>query len=225
MAAKFGLDHKLLGTFLMFLVLQPFAATSRIVKPASLQNLEPGQHRGCGISNIIVQTTFNGTEVDDFKFFPGNLRWTNFPVTYGYVPGSSVPNGLTVQAVIAAVEAAFKVWEGAVPKFAFKKANPGDTPNIKIQFTRLPGRYYGYGYAPPNGLVSIDNDHTYWSAGSTPKYYELDLQSGLMHEFGHALGLDHSTDQSAVMNDTLIAGTTKRVLAQDDKDGIQKLYA
>ncbi|KAK8711106.1 hypothetical protein V6N13_146402 [Hibiscus sabdariffa] len=151
MAAKFG--HKLLGTFLLFLVLQPFAATSRTLKLAS-QVIEQGQHRGCGVPDIIGQPiTSNDTGerhgmfhlVDNYKFFNGSPKWTNFPVTYGFLSNSRIPAGLDSQAVNDSVAAAFKVWEAAYPKFAFKKVEPGDTANIKIEFTWLYGRYYGFG--------------------------------------------------------------------------------
>ncbi|KAK8687999.1 hypothetical protein V6N13_086788 [Hibiscus sabdariffa] len=217
----------------MFLVLQPFVTASKTLKLASLQIIEQGQHRGYGVPDAVGQPSSNDTGgrrgmfhlVDNYKFFNETPKWKNFPVTYGFVSNSRIPVGLDSRAVNDSVAAAFKVWEAVVPKFAFKKVEPGETANIKITFTKINGTYYGFGYAPPNGTLQLDNDHTNWSTGSAPARNQLDLQSGVMHEIGQTLGLDHSTDHSAVMYDTLIRGTTKRVLAPDDKDGITKLYA
>ncbi|WP_405021765.1 matrixin family metalloprotease, partial [Klebsiella pneumoniae] len=44
------------------------------------------------------------------------------------------------------------------------------------------------------------------------------------HEFGHSLGLDHSTVPGAIMRSGFPAGTAQRFLADDDIDGIQSLY-
>jgi hypothetical protein len=48
----------------------------------------------------------------------------------------------------------------------------------------------------------------------------LDLESVLLHELGHALGLDHSRNQEAVMRAGIKPGLTRRVLHADDVAGI-----
>ena len=76
---------------------------------------------------------------------------------------------------------------------------------------------------PPVDNYSIAGDITYntgmaFNIGST-----YDLFTVTMHEFGHALGLLHSTSQSAVM----FAGYngTKYGLTTDDVQGIQAIYS
>ncbi len=52
-----------------------------------------------------------------------------------------------------------------------------------------------------------------------------DIRNTATHEIGHMLGLDHTTKREATMNPSAILGeTSKRTLAQDDKDGLCSLY-
>ena len=60
-----------------------------------------------------------------------------------------------------------------------------------------------------------------WTTGSTPN---VDLQSVVTHEFGHALGLNHSTNSGAVMYASYTAGTLKRSLTADDIAGLTAIY-
>jgi hypothetical protein len=52
----------------------------------------------------------------------------------------------------------------------------------------------------------------------------VDLQSVALHEFGHALGLNHSTDGGAVMFATYSSGTEKRTPNADDVAGLFAIY-
>lgn len=51
-----------------------------------------------------------------------------------------------------------------------------------------------------------------------------DMETVALHEIGHLLGLDHSPDENAVMYETVSRRKVKRVLTQDDIDGINDLY-
>jgi hypothetical protein len=52
-----------------------------------------------------------------------------------------------------------------------------------------------------------------------------DLQSALTHELGHAIGLDHSQSQGAVMYPNSARGDVKkRLLSEDDVSGASALY-
>ena len=52
----------------------------------------------------------------------------------------------------------------------------------------------------------------------------FDFFSVVLHEFGHALGLGHSTNPNAVMFPSIGAGTSNRTLHADDIAGITVLY-
>ena len=53
---------------------------------------------------------------------------------------------------------------------------------------------------------------------------DMDLQSVVLHEFGHALGLGHAPDSATVMFADYPPGIEKRTLTQDDLDGLFGLY-
>ena len=82
-----------------------------------------------------------------------------------------------------------------------------------------------YGGGSPFGAAAefdmqIDPEWT-WSTGAP---VNIDLQSVVTHEFGHALGLNHSGDGSAVMYASYGAGSTKRSLTADDSAGMIAIY-
>lgn len=59
-----------------------------------------------------------------------------------------------------------------------------------------------------------------WSQDHQVSPDALDLESVLLHEIGHALGLDHSRNQDAVMRAGIKLGQTRRVLHDDDIAGV-----
>ncbi len=60
--------------------------------------------------------------------------------------------------------------------------------------------------------------------GSTP-FNQIDLESVACHEFGHVLGLGHSSNSGATMYYAISFGDdSKRTLHQDDQNGLCFLY-
>ncbi len=71
--------------------------------------------------------------------------------------------------------------------------------------------------------IEINSDHHTWATDGRADAY--DLANAITHEFGHALGLDHSEDTEATMAPTVPIGETqKRDLNTDDLDGFDHLY-
>jgi len=61
--------------------------------------------------------------------------------------------------------------------------------------------------------------------GTSVPFGSIDLQGVACHEYGHALGLDHSAVVGATMYPTISgSGVAQRSIADDDKAGVQALY-
>ncbi|MCB0111244.1 MAG: matrixin family metalloprotease, partial [Caldilineaceae bacterium] len=68
------------------------------------------------------------------------------------------------------------------------------------------------------------NDDYRWDASGTPAFNEVDLESALIHEFGHWLILGHLAQPQSIMYPRLAAGSVKRQLQSEDIAGISAIY-
>jgi hypothetical protein len=68
------------------------------------------------------------------------------------------------------------------------------------------------------------NDAYAWDAGGSSTAAAYDLQSVVLREFGHLLGLGHDADAGAVMYDSIAGGTRKRALNSSDRRGVAAVY-
>ena len=71
--------------------------------------------------------------------------------------------------------------------------------------------------------IAVNTDDHQWTASGEPQ--KNDLWNAMAHEFGHALGFDHSEDEEATMYaKTSLGETLKRDLALDDLETFTGLY-
>ncbi|KAE8627646.1 hypothetical protein XENTR_v10007086 [Xenopus tropicalis] len=170
-------------------------------------------------------------DVERFSHFAGNPKWGKTTVTYrilNYTPD------ITKSEVDYAIAQAFRVWSDVTP-LNFQKLNSGDA-DIMISFnTRAHGDFdsfdgpngvLAHAYAPSDGIggdAHFDEDEQ-WTLGPTG----ANLFHVAAHEFGHSLGMSHSTDTNALMYPTVSFGVTidpaQYKLSADDIAGIQTLY-
>ena len=72
-------------------------------------------------------------------------------------------------------------------------------------------------------IFNADREGT-WISGIPTNNLENDLQSVAVHEFGHCLGLDHSTYVGSSMISTYSGWVAERNLTCDDTEGVCTLY-
>jgi len=89
------------------------------------------------------------------------------------------------------------------------------------------GGEHGRAYTPcawsKAGEMYFD-EYDVWSVLTPTPSDRLDFVSACLHELGHALGLGHSSDPSAVMYPLLQFGDQRREWQADDLDGLRYLY-
>ncbi|KAG8452987.1 hypothetical protein GDO86_004698 [Hymenochirus boettgeri] len=166
-------------------------------------------------------------DVAEFRQFPGRPRWTKTQLTYrilNYTPD------LPQQVVDQSIQMAFKVWSDVTPLKFTKVSSQAD---INILFgARVHGDRsafdgpsgvlaHAFGPGPAIGGDAHFDEDERWT--NTNAGFNLFLVAA--HEFGHSLGLDHSSDPRALMFPNYrFVNTRNYRLPQDDVNGIQSIY-
>ncbi|KZV31251.1 Metalloendoprotein 1 precursor [Dorcoceras hygrometricum] len=161
-----------------------------------------------------------------YAFYPGNPKWGKTKL-WCYIVQT------TPDAYRPAIYRALAAWQQVSPfRFPMVKNN---FPNIKFSFeVGAHGECEPF-YAdtwkiahiskPPggeDGEVEVHfNGCKRWSPDGDPD--ALDIETTATHEMGHALGLEHSTVEDAIMFPHIGEGVKKGIHA-DDIEGIRALY-
>ncbi|KAK2532967.1 hypothetical protein Q9966_007843 [Columba livia] len=187
---------------------------------------------------LIGQTTKVRMPINEFhigQFREASLFTTGLLTSVNVTVSALIVNytpDLSQKKVDDAIRRAFMVWSDVTP-LQFKKVFYGHA-DIVIGFARRAhgdgypfdgrGNTLAHAFAPGEGLggdTHFDDDEI-WSETNR----EVNLFLVAAHEFGHSLGLDHSNVHGALMYPiySYVNPATFK-LSEDDKRGIQKLYA
>ncbi|AWO99380.1 putative collagenase 3-like [Scophthalmus maximus] len=181
------------------------------------ETLEAMKAPRCGVSDI-----------SRYGHFGGKPRWEKRLITYRITRYSP---DLTQRQVDITIAQAFQLYSDVIP-LDFKQIYSGNA-DIMILFK---GGYHGdfYPFDGAGGVLAHANSPGQGQGGDT--HFDDDetwtlAQRGVnlllvaAHEFGHALGLDHSRDRRALMYPTYqYVNTHGYRLPDDDRRGVQALY-
>jgi predicted Zn-dependent protease len=167
------------------------------------------------------------------NFVAQGSRWNKIDLTYGF---QEFTPDLTPQQIRDAMAAALKLWS-QVTAFKFKEVPLTSNPDIVIRFVSGDhgdgspfdgvGRTLAHAFFPPPNGGNRSGDAHFdeaegWTVNIPVPAGKFDLVTVAAHEFGHSLGLAHSSVSGALMN-PIIRGP-QRFLAKDDIDGIRSIY-
>lgn len=173
--------------------------------------------------------------VTDFpEYVAEGRRWEKYALTYGFL---NFTNKLPENDVRWAIRQAFSLWSSVSP-LTFVEIPSSNNPDIRIMFAsgehgdNSPfdgtGRTLAHAYYPPPnggdfaGDAHFDDSET-WTLQIPHGTNTYDLVSVAAHEFGHSLGLAHSSVSNSLMYPYY--GGPHRYLHADDIAGIQYIYA
>nr|AAI19058.1 Matrix metallopeptidase 7 [Mus musculus]AAI20656.1 Matrix metallopeptidase 7 [Mus musculus]BAE25921.1 unnamed protein product [Mus musculus] len=181
------------------------------------------------IMEIMQKPRCGVPDVAEYSLMPNSPKWHSRIVTYRIVSYTSDLPRIVVDQI---VKKALRMWSMQIP-LNFKRVSWG-TADIIIGFARRdhgdsfpfdgPGNTLGHAFAPGPGLggdAHFDKDE-YWTDGEDAG---VNFLFAATHEFGHSLGLSHSSVPGTVMYPTYQRDYSEDFsLTKDDIAGIQKLY-
>ncbi|WP_179282664.1 matrixin family metalloprotease, partial [Streptosporangium subroseum] len=177
----------------------------------------------CGVPDVVHAAA------GPLPFVASGYSWDNLSLTYSFVNTGA---DRTAAEVRAAVRGAFDRWSAVSPlrfnevvgasdiQIGWYSGNHGDGNAFDGS-----GNVLAHCFSPPPGGGSFSGDVHFdeaetWTVDTPPR--GIDLATVALHEIGHGLGLNHSSDTSSVMFASYVG--MRRDLTPDDIAGISAIY-
>ena len=122
----------------------------------------------------------------------------------------------------------YSQWNGVEPRFSYSSTTSGSSANVKV----FAGDTHDTSWADTMNYSVTSGTTSCWTC--TYQYSririndpqakletEFQIKKVMTHEFGHALGLDHSSASTAIMRQGYLSYNT---LQTDDTAGLKALY-
>ncbi|KAL7983301.1 hypothetical protein Chor_000177 [Crotalus horridus] len=194
----------------------------------SFFNLEGNGQMTSETFELMKQPRCGVPDMAGYRFFPRKIKWPVLDLTYRIV---NYTLDLSWEEVDQAMHEAFQVWSDVTPLHFTRIFN--GTADIMISFgSKEHGDFVpfdgplgelAHAFPPGDNIggdVHFDDDEI-WTSDSR----DFNLFVVAAHEFGHTLGLQHSSDPEALMYPLYTyRGLKDFVLPEDDVEGIQALY-
>uniref|UniRef100_UPI0037E96A5C matrix metalloproteinase-25 n=1 Tax=Semicossyphus pulcher TaxID=241346 RepID=UPI0037E96A5C len=178
------------------------------------------------------------------RYALSGLKWQKTDLTWSVhsYPSPSLSPGLSDSTVDSILTRALKAWSDAAPvrfrRLPVDSRGAGTGGDIRVSFSSLlhndgypfdgQGGTLAHAFFPTGDEMAGDthfDDHEFWSYGGDDG--STDLFTVAVHEFGHALGLSHSSSDPSIMR-PYYQGPVENIpnfqLDLDDKQAIQQLY-
>ncbi|CAK8536942.1 unnamed protein product [Lathyrus sativus] len=189
----------------------------------------------CGVPDMNFKYGF--TETLNVSWPKGN-SWFPFGtrnLTYGFAPESKIPLNFT-----QVLRNALTRWSQTTNVLSFTETTY-DVADIKIGFyiydDGVEDVVIGASFINKqlnsnvtSGVIQLDaskywvlpTDNFTWSWRDG----EIDLETVVMHQIGHLLGLNHSSDEESIMYPTILSSQQRKVeITDSDNKAIQQLYS
>lgn len=160
------------------------------------------------------------------------VAWTKNPLTYRFI-NCPPPEQLDCGAALQVMRDSMEAWDN-ISGITLNETTEFADINVLFQYNQEtnffpdgPGGILGLTYFPYpeigelGGDVAFDGSESWYINNPTNPNVQVHLPTVAMHEFGHALGLNHSADFDALM---WAEYTGPRPMTSDDVAGMQALY-